>query len=55
MDVPDDYAVKLRGLRLWLRLTQSDVARRIGAASKAVIYQWESGKRRPFTDLLGAD
>jgi DNA-binding transcriptional regulator YiaG len=30
-----------------LRLTQRDFARRIGAANKAVVYQWESRKRTP--------
>ncbi len=46
-DVPSDYAAKLRGLRLWLGLTLGDFAHKVGAAGKAVVYQWESGKRRP--------
>jgi DNA-binding transcriptional regulator YiaG len=45
--VPDDYNSYLRGLRRRLRLTQDAFARRIGAAGKAVVYQWESRKRRP--------
>jgi transcriptional regulator with XRE-family HTH domain len=45
--VPPDYYVYLIRLRRQLRLTQADLARRIGAANKAVIYQWESRKRRP--------
>ena len=45
--VPDDYDEHVRALRRRMRLTQDALARRIGAAGKAVIYQWESRKRRP--------
>ena len=45
--VPYDYDQQLRTLRRRLRLTQDDLARRISAAGKAVIYQWESRKRTP--------
>jgi DNA-binding transcriptional regulator YiaG len=45
--VPNDYDQQLRALRRRLRLTQGDLARCIGAAGKAVIYQWESRKRKP--------
>ena len=45
--VPDDYDDRLRELRRRMRLTQEALARRIGAAGKAVVYQWESRKRRP--------
>ena len=45
--VPNDYPQQLRALRRRLRLTQDGLARRIGAAGKAVIYQWESRKRTP--------
>lgn len=45
--VPNDYDQQLRILRRRLRLTQDGLARRIGAAGKAVIYQWESRKRTP--------
>ena len=45
--VPHDYHLYLKRLRHRLRLTQDDLARRIGAANKAVVYQWESRKRRP--------
>ena len=45
--VPNDYDRRLRALRRRLRLTQDGLARRIGAAGKAVIYQWESRKRTP--------
>ena len=45
--VPADYDARLKTLRRRLRLTQSEFAQRVGAASKAVIYQWESRKRAP--------
>ena len=45
--VPHDYDQQLRTLRRRLRITQHGLARRIGAAGKAVIYQWESRKRTP--------
>jgi DNA-binding transcriptional regulator YiaG len=45
--VPHCYPEQLRALRRRLRLTQGELARRIGAAGKAVIYQWESRKRTP--------
>lgn len=45
--VPHDYDARLKRLRHRLRLTQTELARRIGAANKAVVYQWESRKRTP--------
>jgi DNA-binding transcriptional regulator YiaG len=39
--IPRDYDARLKRLRRRLRLTQHDLARRIGAANKAVVYQWE--------------
>ena len=45
--VPANYASVLAGLRLRLGLSQQQLANKVGAASKAVIYQWESGKRKP--------
>jgi DNA-binding transcriptional regulator YiaG len=45
--VPDDYDKRLRDVRRRRGLTQDALARRIGAASKAVVYQWESRKRTP--------
>jgi DNA-binding transcriptional regulator YiaG len=45
--VPLDFDQQLRALRRRLRLTQAGLARRIGAACKAVVYQWESRKRTP--------
>ena len=45
--VPANYAATLVGLRFRLGLSQEQFAGKVGAASKAVIYQWESGKRKP--------
>ena len=45
--VADDYDKRLRDVRRRRGLTQDALARRIGAASKAVVYQWESRKRTP--------
>ena len=45
--VPDDYDRQLRALRQRRHLTQGALARSIGAAGKAVVYQWESRKRTP--------
>jgi DNA-binding transcriptional regulator YiaG len=59
--VPDDYDTRLRELRRRMRLTQDALARRIGAAGKAVVYQWESRKRTPSpvlwerVEALGGD
>jgi DNA-binding transcriptional regulator YiaG len=46
-EVPDDYDHRLPVLRRRLGLTQTALAERIEAAGKAVVYQWESRKRRP--------
>jgi hypothetical protein len=51
--VPVDYDRQLRSLRRALRLTQSALAERIGAANKAVVYQWESRKRVPSRGHCG--
>ncbi len=45
--VPANYAATLVGLRRRLGLSQQQLAARVGAAGKAVVYQWESGKRKP--------
>jgi ribosome-binding protein aMBF1 (putative translation factor) len=47
MDVPADYARRLRRVRRELGFSQQELAAKIGAAQKAVVYHWESGKRRP--------
>ena len=44
---PPDYAEQVRRVRQRLGLTQAEFAARIGAARKAVVYQWESRKRWP--------
>ena len=45
--VPANYAATLVGLRSLLGLSQQRLADKVGAATKAVVYQWESGKRKP--------
>jgi DNA-binding XRE family transcriptional regulator len=45
--VPSDWHRRIVRLRDELRLTQTQLAEQIGAASKAVVYQWESQERRP--------
>jgi DNA-binding transcriptional regulator YiaG len=45
--VPESYSATVIGLRRRLGLSQQDLAVKVGAASKAVVYQWESGKRKP--------
>ena len=51
--VPENFAATLVGLRRRLGLSQQELAGRIGAASKAVVYQWESGKRKPSAVFWG--
>ena len=45
--VPANYAAMLVGMRRRLGLSQQQLAKKVGAAGKAVVYQWESGKRKP--------
>ena len=45
--VPADFDERLRRLRRRLRFSQQALAHRVGAAGKAVVYQWESRKRVP--------
>ena len=45
--IPADYADQIRQVRRRLGLTQAQFAARVGAARKAVVYQWESRKRCP--------
>jgi DNA-binding transcriptional regulator YiaG len=49
--VPSDWARQLLRIRRELGLTQARLAEQIGAAGKAVVYQWESGKRKPSSVL----
>ena len=45
--VPSNYGATLVGLRRRLGLSQQKLAAKVGAASKAAVYQWEAGKRKP--------
>jgi DNA-binding transcriptional regulator YiaG len=51
--VPRDFDRQLIQLRRRLHLSQSELATRIGAAGKAVVYQWESRKRQPSIVFWG--
>jgi transcriptional regulator with XRE-family HTH domain len=51
LTVPNNYDLHLVGLRTRRGWTQEQLARAIGAASKAVIYQWESRRRKPSAAL----
>ena len=45
--VPSDYDAKIRALRRARGLSQGHLATLVGAARKAVVYQWEARKRCP--------
>ena len=45
--VPEDYDVQIRTLRHARGLSQAQLATLVGAARKAVVYQWEARKRTP--------
>jgi len=45
--IPADYANRIKSIRQGLGLSQAAFAVRVGAARKAVVYQWESEKRCP--------
>ena len=45
--VPGDYDVQIRALRRARGLSQGQLATLVGAARKAVVYQWEARKRVP--------
>ena len=45
--IPVDYHLQIRALRGRLGISQAQCAALLGAARKAVIYQWESRKRCP--------
>lgn len=45
--LPEDYSERITLTRHALRVTLTEFAAAIGAANKAVVYQWESGKRKP--------
>ena len=46
-NVPDDYDEQIRALRRARGLSQAQLATLVGAARKAVVYQWEARKRMP--------
>ena len=45
--VPGDYDVQIRALRRARGVSQAQLATLVGAARKAVVYQWEARKRTP--------
>ena len=45
--VPSDYDAQIRALRRARGLSQEQLAALVGAARKAVVYQWEARKRTP--------
>ena len=45
--VPADYDVQIRALRRTHGLSQAQLATLVGAARKAVVYQWEARTRTP--------
>ena len=45
--VPSDYPDRVRRVRTALGCSQAQFAARLGAANKAVVYQWEARKRIP--------
>ena len=45
--VPEDYDVQIRAVRRARGLSQTQLATLVGAAHKAVVYQWEARKRTP--------
>ena len=45
--VPRDYDEQIRALRCARGLSQAQLATLVGAARKAVVYQWEARKRTP--------
>ena len=49
--IPDDYDRVLVQLRAERRLSQRVLAERIGAANRAVVYQWETRRRRPSSQF----
>ena len=45
--VPRDYAAQIRAVRRARGLSQAQLVTLVGAAHKAVVYQWEARKRTP--------
>ena len=51
--VPRDYAAQIRAVRRARGLSQGQLATLVGAAHKAVVYQWEARKRCPSPVFWG--
>ena len=47
LPVPTDFDRRIKALRRRQSLSQTQLAALVGAAGKAVVYQWESRKRAP--------
>ena len=45
--IPSDYPAQIRAIRHRLGLSQTRLAALVGAAQKAVVYQWETARRCP--------
>jgi DNA-binding transcriptional regulator YiaG len=48
MVIPDDYATRVKALRLQLGLTLAEFAKRIGVKGKKTTWQWENNRRAPM-------
>ena len=53
--IPPDYDVRIRALRQTLGMSQARFAQLVGAARKAVVYQWESREADSFACVLAQD
>ena len=51
-DVPRKLARKLRQVRTRAGLSQTEIAARVGVTDRALISQFESGKRQPSLPVL---
>ena len=54
-NVPDDYDLQIRALRRARGLSQAQLATLVGAAHKAVVYQWEARKRHAVARVLATN
>ncbi len=51
-DYPRKLARKLRRVRVKAGLSQSEIAKELGVTDRAIISQFESGKRQPSLPVL---
>ncbi|HXM51204.1 MAG TPA: helix-turn-helix transcriptional regulator [Pyrinomonadaceae bacterium] len=51
-DYPRKLARKLRRVRIRAGLSQSEIAKELGVTDRAIISQFESGKRQPSLPVL---